>query len=60
MHDEPISFNSKTQAWMFVKFIVGITINSSGTNQPSTKQHIFTKMPVKCLFMVWLSKLKLL
>ncbi len=36
-----------------------MTINTSGTIQPSTKQHIFTKVHLKCLFMIRFSKLKL-
>ncbi len=35
-------------------------VNTSSTSQPSTKQHIFTKLPVKCSIMVLFSKLKLL
>ncbi len=34
--------------------------NISSTSQSSTKQHIFTSVTVKCLFIVQFSKLKLL
>ncbi len=45
---------------MLTKFIVGNEIKTSGTNQPSTKQDIFTKLHVKCLLMNRFSELKLL
>ncbi len=33
---------------MLVNIIEGITINTWGTNQPGTKEHIFTKVLVEC------------
>ncbi len=45
---------------MLANIIKRLTINTSGTNQPSTKQHIFTKVPVKCLCMLRFSKLRFL
>ncbi len=44
---------------MLASIIEGTMINISVTNQPSTKQHIFTKVRAKFLFMVRFSKLKL-
>ncbi len=31
--------------------IVGSQTNTSGTDQPGTKEHIFTQMPEECLWL---------
>ncbi len=43
---------------MIARINLRMTIHSSSTSSHSTKQHIFTKLHLKCLFMVQFSKLK--
>ncbi len=58
--NQNISPYNKTQTIIIARIIVGMTINISITSQPSTKQYIFTKVDVKCLFMVQFWKLEVL
>ncbi len=41
---------------MIVTIIIGMTVNPFSISQPITKQHIFTKVPVKSLIMGWFKK----
>ncbi len=56
LKDKPKHFK---QILMISRMIVGMTINTSNTSQPSTKQHILTKVHIKCTFMVQFSKLNI-
>ncbi len=52
-----MSFYDKTEALHIAQINVRRTILTSSISQPSLKQHIFTNMPIECLFMVRFSKM---
>ncbi len=50
MINQNISFYSKSQTLIIASIIVGMTINTSSTSQPATKQHTYIHKSVCEIF----------